>query len=102
MRAWVKLLEAQPLDPAFQTFQNARAELTNVSKTLAAQRISSIVVSRFDGNAKNFREWIRSIEKYSMLTSVDDARRKLIAYQTSGGTLSGYIERYMTQNLNHN
>ena len=35
--------QAQPLDPAFQTFQNVRAELANVS-------ISSIV-SRFDGNA---------------------------------------------------
>ena len=101
MRTRVKLLEAQTLDPAFQTFQNVRAELTNVSNALAVQRISSIV-SRFDGKAKNLREWIRSIEKYSMLTSVVDARRKLIAYQTSGGAVSGYIERYMTQNLNHN
>ena len=93
--------QAQPLDPAVQIFQNVRAELANVSNALAAQGISSIV-SRFDGNAKNFREWIKSIEKYSMLTGVDDARRKLIAYQTSGGAVSGFIERYMTQNPNHN
>ena len=93
--------QAQPLDPAVQIFQNVRAELANVSNALAAQGISSIV-SRFDGNAKNFRAWIKSIDKYSMLTGVDDARRKLIAYQTSGGAVSGFIERYMTQNPNHN
>ena len=50
--------QAQLLDPAFQTFQNIKAELANVS-------ISSIV-SRFHGNAKNFREWITSIEKYNI------------------------------------
>ena len=93
--------QAQPLDPAVQIFQNVRAELANVSNALAAQGISSIV-SRFDCNAKNFREWIKSIEKYSMLTGVDDASRKLITYQTSGGAVSGFIERYMTQNPNHN
>ena len=48
---------AQPLDPAIQIFQNVRAKLANVSNALAAQGISRIV-SRFDGNAKNFREWI--------------------------------------------
>ena len=37
-----------------------------------------------------------------MLMGVDDARRKLIAYQTSGGAVSGFIEHYMTQNPNHN
>ena len=68
--------QAQPLDPAVQIFQNVRAELANVSNALAAQGISSIV-SRFDGNAKNFREWIKSIEKYSMLTGVDDARHQV-------------------------
>ena len=31
--------QAQPLDPAVQTFQNVRAELANVSNALAAQRI---------------------------------------------------------------
>ena len=93
--------QAQPLDPAVQIFQNVRVELANVSNALAAQGISSIV-SRFDGNVKNFREWIKSIEKYSVLTGVDDAHRKLIAYQKSGGAVSGFIEHYMTQNLNHN
>ena len=93
--------QAQRLDPAVQIFQNVRAKFANVSNALAAQGLSSIV-SRFDDNAKNFREWIKSIEKYSMITGVDDACRKLIAYQTSGGAVSGFIERYMTQNPNHN
>ena len=93
--------QAQTLDPTVQIFQNVRAELANVSNALTAQGISCIV-SRFNGNAKIFREWIKSTEKYSMLTGVDDASRKLIVYQTSGGAVSGFIERYMIQNLNHN
>ena len=67
--------QAQTLDPTVQIFQNVWAELANVSNALAVQGISSIV-SRFDGNAKNFREWIKSTEMYSMLTGVDDALRK--------------------------
>ena len=93
--------QAQPLDRAIQIFQNVRAELGNVSNALHAQGISSIV-SRFDGNAKNLREWIKSIEKYSVLTGVDDARQILIAYQTSDGAVSTFIERKMIKNLYHN
>ena len=49
-----------------------------------------------------FREWIKSIEKYSMIKSLDDADRKLIEYQTPGGAMSVFILRYMTQNPNGN
>ena len=72
------------VDPAVQAFQNLRVELANVTQALTAQRISRIV-SRFDGNPKNFREWIKSIEKYAVLINADEDRKKFIAYQSSGG-----------------
>lgn len=92
--------QAQAQDPAVQAFQNLRLELSNVSQALTTQGISS-VVARFDGNPKNFREWIKSIEKYAILVNVPDARKMLIAYQSSGGAVSGFIQRYMQANPNN-
>ena len=86
-----------PQDPAVQVFANLTQELTNVSQALTAQGISNIVL-RFDGNPKKYREWIKSIEKYAVLVNVPEARKKLIAYQSSGGAVSGFVQRYMTAN----
>lgn len=83
-----------------QAFQNLWVELANVTQALTAQGISSIV-SRFDGNPKNFREWIKSIEKYAVLVDADEDRKKLIAYQSSGGAVSGFIQGYMQANVAH-
>ena len=88
------------VDPAVQVFANLTQELTNVSQALTAQGISNIVL-RFDGNPKNYREWIKSIEKYAVLVNKPEDRKKLIAYQSSGGAVSGFIQRYMTANPNN-
>ena len=85
------LIQGHPqlqVDPAVQAFQNLRVELANITQALTAQGISSIV-NKFDGNPKNFCEWIKSIEKYAVLVNADEDRKKLIAYQSSGGAVSG-------------
>lgn len=89
-----------PVDPAVQAFQDLRLELNNVTQALTAQGISG-VVSKFDGNPKHFREWVKSIEKYSVLVNANDDRKKLIAYQTSSSAVSGFIHRYMQANVGH-
>lgn len=86
-----------PQDPAVQAFNNLRLELSNVSQALTAQGISTTVV-KFDGNPKNYREWIKTIEKYAVLVNAPDERKKLFAYQSSGGAVSGFIQRYMIAN----
>ena len=63
-------VQMQTQDPAKQVFANLTQELTNVS--LTAHGISNIVL-RFDGNPKNFREWIKSIEKYEVLVNIPEA-----------------------------
>lgn len=80
-----------------QIFLNINRELTSVSQALTAQGIST-TVSKFDGNPKNFREWVKSIEKYATLVNIPDDRKKLIAYQSSTGAVSGFIHRYMQAN----
>lgn len=74
-------------------FGQLAQELGNVSRTLSAQGISQ-TVKTFDGNPKNFREWIKSIDKYALLTNLHDDRKKDIAFQASNGAVSGYIRRY--------
>ena len=86
-----------PQDPTAQVFANLTQELTNVLQALTAQGISNIVV-RFDGNPKNYRKWIKSIEKHAVLVNVPEARKKVIAYQSSGGAASGFVLRYTTAN----
>ena len=46
-----------------QIFQQLAVQMANVSCALNAQGISQIV-QVFDGNPKNFRDWIKQIEKY--------------------------------------
>ena len=88
--------EAQALAQA-QIFHNINRELTNVSQTLTTQGILNIVPT-FHGNTKHYREWIKSIEKYATLVNLPDDRKKLIAYQSSTGAVSGFIQRYMAAN----
>lgn len=91
------MAERQADAPAVEAFQNLRLELANISQVIAANGISQSI-SKFDGNPKQFREWVKSIEKYATLAGVPDGRIKLLAYQTSGGAVSGFINRYITAN----
>ena len=90
--------QAQPqVDPAAQAFLNIQVELANVSQALTTQGVATSVF-KFDGNSKNYREWIKSIEKYVILAGIPDDRKKMIAYQSSSGAVSGFIQRYMAAN----
>lgn len=92
--------QGPPQDPAVIAFRNMTAEIAQLNQAFTTQGISSTVV-RFDGNPKNYREWIKSIEKYATLVNVPDNRKKLIAYQSSAGAVSGFIQRYMLANPNN-
>ena len=64
-------------DLAVPAFQDLRLELIKVTPALTLQGISDIV-SKFDGNPKHFREWIKSIDKYAVLVNADDERKKIL------------------------
>ena len=65
--------QAQPIDPGVQAFQNLWVEVDNIGQALAAQGLSG-TISKFDGNPKFYRAWIRSIEKNSLLVGAPDNR----------------------------
>ena len=69
--------------------------MANVSWALNAHGISQIVQC-VNVNHKNFRDWVKHIEKYCKLNSLLEGRKKLVAYQSSKGAVSVYIYMYMS------
>ena len=78
-------------------YRTLNQKMDNLSTILATQGIKDMVI-HFDDQPKHFREWIRSIDKYAKLTGVDEDSCKNLAYQTSQGATSGFIERYSKEN----
>lgn len=72
--------------------------INNLTTTMGAQGVAKIV-HQFDGSKpKEFKDWIKSIEKFATLTSVQADRIKLIAYQSSKGPVSDFLKRFLEQN----
>ena len=74
-------------------------QLANLSTIISPQGVSQIV-GAFEGEPSSFRDWIKSIGKYILLAGGNDIQSWRLAYQTSRGAVSDYIQRYMTENLN--
>ena len=84
---------SQGIQNASQRFS---AQLTNLSTAVSAQGVSQ-VVGLFDGDSSKYQDWIKSLEKYTLLSGGNGAKTKLLAYQTSRGAVSDYIHHYMTE-----
>ena len=94
--------ETAPLSPTDQVvlrlghvigeLGNQNQQLGTITNLLATQGVQGLV-SDFDGSQKNFREWVKSIEKYVTLSggSIDTAKQ--VAYQTSKGVVSDFLGR---------
>ena len=82
-------------------FNNLATQMANVSSAVGAQGIAQVVKS-FNGDSKEFKDWIKSIEKYAILTGVGADRFKMIAYQSSRGAVSDFIQRYLHDHPAHN
>ena len=79
--------------------QNFSSQLSKLSTVIGARGVSQ-VVGVFERDPTKFRDWIKSIEKYILLAGGDDDQTKRLAYQTSRGAVSDYIQRYKTEHSN--
>ena len=80
-----------------QLFKSVDEQMNHLTTTMGAQGIAK-VVQNFDGsNPKEFKDWVKSIEKFATLTGIQDEKIKLIAYQASRGPVSDYMKRYMDE-----
>lgn len=59
-----------------------------------AQGVNS-VVKNFSGDPKHFKGWVKSIEKFSLITECEEGRNRYIALQTAEGAVADFIQRYL-------
>ena len=55
-------------------------EVTGMTTTIGAQGVAKII-KPFEGDSHQFKEWIKSIEKYAYLTRVPNDQVKMIVEQ---------------------
>ena len=63
-------------------FQHLAVQLAGLSTVVGAQGIAQIL-HQFEGDSKKFKDWVKSIEMYALLTGLTDDRVKIVAYQSS-------------------
>jgi hypothetical protein len=80
-------------------FRSLGDKLTGLSTTMGAQGVAKVVPS-FDGDSKQFKYWIKSIEKYALLVGMTQDSIKLVAYQASKGPVGDFLKRYLDSNPN--
>ncbi len=61
-----------------EMFEKVGGQMLGLSTTVGAQGVAKVIPC-FDGECKQFKEWIKSVEKYSRLVGVDDKRIYLVA-----------------------
>ncbi|CAC5415432.1 unnamed protein product [Mytilus coruscus] len=75
-------------------FQNLSHQLQGLSIKLGAQGVNQIIPT-FSGDQAEFKNWMKSIEKYAMLTNLEQNDTKLVAYQSSTSSVSDFIHRWL-------
>lgn len=75
-------------------------QIAGLSTTMGAQGVAR-VIKPFEGDSKCFKDWIKMIEKYSMLVGMANDSIKLVAYQSSKGPVSDFLKRHMDANPAH-
>ena len=75
-------------------FRNVAQEISGVHTVIGAQGVAKIITA-YQGDPKQCKEWLKSIEKYAILTQLGEDQRKLVAYQASKGAVSDFIKRYL-------
>lgn len=80
-------------------FENLAAQMAGLSTVLGAQGVAQ-GVPPYSGSPKKFKAWIKAIEKYALLTNIRGDAIKPIAFQSSQGSVSDFLHRYMRDQPN--
>lgn len=76
-------------------FQNLATEMSGLHRAVGSQGVAQSIPA-YNGTPSKFKEWVKSIEKYAFLNGVPADRVKFIAFQTSIGCVSSFLQRYFT------
>ena len=81
--------QAQAQDMFVAALQNVGEHMSGLTTTMGAQGGAKII-KPFEGNPKEFKDWIKGIGKYAILTRITPENIRMIAYQASKGPVSGF------------
>ena len=71
--------------------------LNNFNATLRNQGVGNLVVP-YEGDPKQCRNWINSIEKFADLNKLDQANKIHVTYMMARGPVSDFIQRWQSGN----
>ena len=83
-----------------ELFEGLSGAIGTLATNVCAQGVGT-KIEVYAGKPKGFKEWIKSIEKYAILTNADGAQTKHIAYQAFKGGVSDFIHHYITASPNN-
>ena len=88
------MAEQQQQQAFVAAIRNVGEQMTGLSTAMSAQGVAKII-KPFDGNPREFKDWIKAIEKYTVLSRVAPENVRMIAYQSSKGPVSDFLNRHL-------
>ena len=82
--------------------QSLNITLKKLKSVVETNSIASSITPFTGRDSESYASWIGEIEKYSILTRVDEENVKLIAYQSSRGAVSDFLKRRITSETTKN
>ena len=71
-------------------FRAITIQLASLTSAVHSQGVANIVPT-FSGKPSKFKNWIKAIQRYEILTRVDDEKLKGITLQTAQGPVADFI-----------
>ena len=76
--------------------QNNLLQVIESVKLEAGTHWATNYIKNCNGDSREIKSWLNSLEKYAIVVGADRDRLKKLAYQTATGPLSNYIESFMS------
>ena len=57
----------------------------------------SSVVTPFEGDPTKFKQWIKEVEKYALMSGKQNHEIPILAYMTCKGSVGDFIKRYFDE-----
>ena len=85
---------AEAAEQLGQFFHALTVQLASLTSAVHSQGVANIVPT-FSGNPAHYKIWIKAIQRYEILTGMDDNKLTGITLQTSQGPVADFIARWI-------
>lgn len=84
----------EPEPTEHDTLKKVAHTIAGLANTINLQGIRNFV-KVYDGNPREYKNWVKSIEKWAMVGNLCDGEYVKAAFQTAQGGVSDFIQRFM-------